>query len=250
QRLFATWERFKSTIPGLTDEQHEAIKPRRPRVFCGSLCDVFDNAVPRQWRFDLFRLISETPHLDWLLLTKRIGNAPSMIDAAIRTIKDSAPGPWGNWRNVWLGITVCNQEEYDRDITKLAAIPAARRFLSIEPMLGPINLRLYESEGLPTDDEPFRERHHLIHQIIVGGKTGAKARPMHPDWVRSIRDQCQEAGVAFFFKAWGEWGFEPYPRIGMKPYESVTIDGEQLFKCGKKRAGRLLDGCEWNEVPE
>jgi protein gp37 len=108
----------------------------RYRVFCASLSDVFDNAVPGQWRADLFQLIEDTPHLDWLLLTKRIGNAESMINDACSDIMRSWREPWSN---VWLGATICNQKEAYRDIPKLLAVPAVKRFLSMEPLLGPVS---------------------------------------------------------------------------------------------------------------
>lgn len=111
---------------------------RRRRVFCASLADVFDKDAPPEWRAELFSLVRDTPHLDWLLLTKRIGNVECMtVDALGGSARDalhSMP------RNVWLGITVANQEEAGRDIPKLLALPARVRFLSIEPMLGPIDL--------------------------------------------------------------------------------------------------------------
>ncbi len=103
----------------------------RPRVFCASLADVFDNDVPLEWRTDLFRLIYATPNLDWLLLTKRIGNVPR----ALTVLGDEGLPP-----NVWLGITVVNQEEADRDVPKLLRVPAATRFLSCEPLLELISL--------------------------------------------------------------------------------------------------------------
>lgn len=106
----------------------------RYRVFCASLADVFDNVVPDEWRGDLLRLIRQTPHLDWLLLTKRIGNARHMLE---RTL--SAGHLW-HWPNVWLGITVVNQDEADRDVPKLLSTPARVRFLSLEPLLGPVDL--------------------------------------------------------------------------------------------------------------
>lgn len=176
----------------------------RPRVFCASLADVFDNAVPPEWRDDLFALISATPHLDWLLLTKRIGNVGNML-----------PVPFGFDRlypNVWLGITVCNQEEADRDILKLLQIEAAKRFLSIEPLLGQLNLTdvlmpgsghgHHEFSPIITGNSLKRSdpSSPKIDWVIVGGESGPGARPMHPDWVRSLRDQCTSAGVPFFFK--------------------------------------------------
>ena len=195
----------------------------RPRVFCASLADVFDNEVDPAWRADLFRLIADTRNLDWILLTKRVGNVMKMAnEVADMPRLGSHTGhliahQWRNGRppkNVWLGATVVNQEEADRDTPKLLAVPAAKRFLSIEPMLGPMLL----------------QEHALsrIDWVIVGGESGPGARPIHPDWARSIRDQCAAAGVPFLFKQWGEW----LPGQNDLPAERV----------GKKAAGRLLDG--------
>lgn len=193
---------------------------RRQRVFCASLADVFDNAVDPQWRADLFELIRATPNLDWLLLTKRIGNAEAMIRAALAhmDIGYSVPFAAWPWPNVWIGSTVVNQAEADRDIPKLLAVPAAKRFLSMEPLLGSVDLTHIEvwggdaeiyplkgttdcvdDEGAPTDDVP------ALDWVIVGGESGPGARPMHPDWACSLRTQCLRANVPFLFKQWGEW---------------------------------------------
>lgn len=152
---------------------------RRQRVFCASLADVFDNDVPHEWRADLWELIAATPSLDWLLLTKRIGNAPSML-----------PADWAGWAehgaaypNVWIGATVVTQAEYERDVGKLLALPAAVRFLSMEPLIEAVDL---DPKGLDW--------------IIVGGESGAHARPLEQDWCESIAGQCREAGVPFFMK--------------------------------------------------
>lgn len=206
----------------------------RYRVFCASLADVFDNAVADQWRIDLFNLIENTPHLDWLLLTKRIGNIQKML-------------PTHDWladqKNVWLGITVCNQEEADRDILKLLDIPAECHFLSIEPLLGPIDLNA---------DNGLHGGPGQIDWVIVGGESGPNARPMHPDWVRLLRNRCVGAGVPFFFKQWGEW----HPNcLCEKNTACKEIARPQpgkrgvMFKCGK-HSGRKLDGRTWDEVPK
>lgn len=250
-------------LPRRWNREHDAFfaeHGRRRRVFCASLADVFDNAVPVQWRRDLFDLIEATPNLDWLLLTKRIGNARSLYGEAYL---DSAR-PWP--ANVWLGATVVNQEEADRDIPKLLAVPARVRFLSIEPMLGPISLDCFPVYG--EDERP------LLHWVICGGESGPGARPMHPDWARSLRDQCQAAGVPFHFKQWGEWG-EPdsIDRTGLAHHgwwEQSREDGgaprhewvgptasgvelaalrPEVFKVGKKAAGRFLDGKVHAEFP-
>jgi protein gp37 len=251
--------------PGKWNAQAER-EGRRFRVFCASLADVFDNQVPAGWRRDLFNLILSTPHLDWLLLTKRIGNAARMIAETlpdnIKALPADHPLAWP-WPHVWIGATVVNQEEADRDIQKLLAVPARVRFLSIEPMLGPIDLtrididgdlEIYplkgttdcvDGEGDPCADVP------ALDWVIAGGESGPHARPMHPDWARSLRDQCAEAGVPFLFKQWGEW----IPMMGHA--EGVPVRGEKhrhpdgtyMGWAGKKAAGRLLDGVEHNGFP-
>ena len=226
----------------------------RFKVFCASLADVFDNEVPREWRSDLFALIEQTPNLDWLLLTKRIGNVERMVMDSMCEMfhrTNNEPKTWP-WPNVWLGATICNQEEADRDIPKLLKIPAAKRFLSIEPLLGAVDVfsrmtgELLQTSG--NDYEPG-----WLDWIIVGGESGSNARPMHPDWARSLRDQCNSAGVPFFFKQWGEWGAlgQSNPKLAHVWLWTKCSDQRQacVYKVGKKAAGRMLDGCEWNEVP-
>lgn len=221
-----------------------AEKGVRYRVFCASLADVFDNEAPTEWRADLFKLISETPHLDWLLLTKRIGNVVGMVTEVAEIPRQASHSGhlmahhWRNGRlpaNVWLGATVVNQQEADRDIPKLLATPARLRWLSMEPLLGPVQLprvdfhcdlcggtgilarwpkgRCHHCDGrgfIPaistapkfgTPKTPMRG----IDWVIVGGESGTDARPMHPEWALDLRDQCVAAGVPLLFKQWGEW---------------------------------------------
>ncbi|WP_186122322.1 phage Gp37/Gp68 family protein [Burkholderia gladioli] len=234
-----------------------AVHGRRQRVFCASLADVFDNAVPAIWRRDLGALIESTPNLDWLLLTKRIGNAAAML-------VDMFPG--GMPGHVWLGATVVNQDEADRDVPKLLATPARVRFLSIEPMLGPIDL----NKALPpfhcdTCDADYGalSAHASgtpigIDWVIAGGESGHRARPAHPDWFRSLRDQCAEAHVAFFFKQWGQWapGSNWPEDVPIPSGERAYLDGQEMddnesvWSVGKRAAGRLLDGRTHDEFPE
>ncbi len=226
----------------------------RQRVFCASLADVFDNEVDPGWRRDLFDLIELTPNLDWLLLTKRIGNAARMV----RELRTS------DWllgrRNVLLGATIVNQEEADRDIPKLLAVPVARRFLSMEPLLGPVDLT---GIGRPWGDlGASATMLSRIHWVIAGGESGPGARPMSPDWARGLRDQCAAAGVPFLFKQWGEWGrpsteqhhaaFKAGEGInGALAFRGYFEDrGTGLLKIGKRVAGRLLDGRTHDEFPE
>jgi protein gp37 len=229
-------------LPPKWNREAEA-EGRRYRVFCASLADVFDNEVAEAWRIRLWNLIAETPHLDWLLLTKRIGNAAKMLLPG-----DPLP-------NVWLGISVVNQEEADRDIPKLLATPARIRFLSMEPLLMPVDLTrdvewfqgyLVNAYGDGMLGDVWEGG---IDWVIVGGESGSNARPMHPDWARSIRDQCRIAGVPIFFKQWGEWA--PYDRgaVDSKLLATLGALDSPYAKLGKKLAGRLLDGREWNELP-
>lgn len=263
---------------------------RRQRVFCASLADVFDNSVPVQWRRDLFDMIAATPNLDWLLLTKRIGNARSLYSEAYLDTARAWPD------NVWIGATIVNQAEADRDIPKLLAVPTRVRFLSMEPLLGPVDLTKLMNPGplhqrgafinalsggtygeVPATGERLRITHSPIKHIdwvIVGGESGPNSRPMHPDWARSLRDQCEAAGVPFLFKQWGEWGepdsiersgiahhgwFEQDRRDGGVPRHEwpgpmqndveLTSLRPEVFRVGKKAAGRLLDGRTWDGFP-
>lgn len=146
---------------------------RRERVFSLSLGDWLDNKVPSQWRLDMAKVIETTPHLDWLLLTKRIQNFDT-LSPWVRDIPD----------NVWLGITCGSQPEYDRDWPILRDIPAAVRFISHEPSLGPL----------------YVWGHTMPDWIIQGGESGHGARYMDPEWARRLRDQCRDSRIAYFFK--------------------------------------------------
>lgn len=267
-------------VAGATSEAHLVAqgftKPERPRVFCASMADVFDNEVAQEHRTRLFRLIADTPALDWLLLTKRVGNVPKMLPPD--WVLSGKPPP-----NVWLGISVVNQEEADRDVPKLLSIPARVRFLSCEPLLGPIDLmdcggvasdsagdgHSYSEASWPVDGPamlPF-EAQMGLDWVICGGESGRAARPMHPEWARSLRDQCEGAGVAYFFKQWGEWapgivvpggdlggdmraGRATWVRVCGSDLDGHGHRGDQLMRrVGKRAAGRLLDGRTWDELP-
>lgn len=214
--------------------------PQRPRVFCASMSDWLHEAVPVEWLADLLDLIRLTPNLDWLLLTKRPENFAALLFNV--TMLDSASetaGPFvrewisGNAPiNVWIGTSVEDQAAADARIPALLKIPARVRFLSCEPLLGAVDVSFAMPWQVNDEHKIYKRK---IDWMIAGGESGAKARPMHPDWVRGLRDQCVAAGVPFLFKQWGE--FVPGPGGGM-------------MRVGKKAAGRLLDGREWNEFPK
>ena len=241
----------------------------RKRVFCASLADVFEgnDTMPESaWpdvyraRYRLFDLIQATPHLDWLLLTKR----PELVTSTL-----SDQGIYGTLSkvmpNVWIGTTVENQKYADERIPHLLKIPATVRFLSIEPLLGPIDFYKTSEVWPPDVNHPWRNEPilHGIHWVIVGGESGGqKARPMDPAWVRSLRDQCVSAGVPFHFKQWGEWVDEMHEAVDTQRHamsdafvtliedEGPDYLGFYMARVGKQLAGRELDGRTWDEVPE
>ncbi len=261
-------------LPLQWEREHEAFfreHGRNRRVFCASLADVFDNEVDPAWRADLLQLIKDTPHLTWQLLTKRIGNAERMLQEACDAM-ETGMGVYAPsiFPNVWLGITVCNQQEADRDIPKLLAVPAAKRFLSIEPMLGAIDLELDSIVCSPCPrcaDKPAdpytgavencrwcewtgKSDEWAIDWVIAGGESGPHARPSHPDWFRSLAEQCRAAGVPFFFKQWGEWApLDHFPSETQEDYELRGIAEDGVVRIGTKASGNLLDGVKHEEFP-
>ena len=202
------------------------------------------------------------------------------VEDAAADLELADDGPRWPWPNVWLGATICNQEEADRDIPKLLATPAAVRFVSIEPMLSGIDLGAalwvccerweYQDYGCYGHRPECCSRpvaRDQLHWVIAGGESGPRARPMHPDWVRSLRDQCASAGVPFHFKQWGEWisgesemaadGYRiAYPdevcsvELGDgRRYRAMSALGREFLLVGTKAAGRHLDGVEHNGAP-
>jgi protein gp37 len=204
----------------------------RARVFCASMADVFeDRSVVNGPRERLWNLMAATPHLDWLLLTKRPENIEAMT-------------PWIDvWpQNVWLGTTVETQKYADERLPHLLKHPSAVRFVSCEPLLGPLDLR------------PWFRRLGLdpLDWVIAGGESGHRPRPMHPDWVISVRDQCVKAGVPFFFKQWGNW--TPAPATATPPSSKLilinTPVGPSLPMLRvKNKNSRILEGRTWDELP-
>jgi protein gp37 len=192
---------------------------RRPRVFCASLADVFDNQLPLSWHADLFALIRQCRRLDWLILTKRPQNISKML-----------PKDWGDgYHNVWLGVTAEEQIYFDQRWRVLQRIPAMIRFISYEPAIG--SLSLLKVGALP-------------EWIISGGESGSGARELKPRWIRNIIKECQDRGVAVFHKQWGTYQNNPLVlEQGMSPSEAKAID-----HFGK--GGGLVDGHLVREFPE
>jgi protein gp37 len=309
----------------------QPLRWRKPRhIFVCAHGDLFHESVPDEWIDRVFAVMALAPHHTFQVLTKRAGRALEYLGGMIgdedrcrRVIEASRKSgaligdlPFLRDRlvdlplpNVWLGVSVEDQDAANKRIPDLLRTPAAIRFVSAEPLLGPVDLTAldicgdgeidalnavtwgeeidrwrdtdpewedsfcdwYDLAEMPNPDEYM---HPVLDQVIVGGESGKKARPMHPEWARSLRDQCVDAGVKFFFKQWGEWlpgEFGPPPDIFFQngdwmdantlpdidaaddwcdDWADDEYSGHAIFRrVGKRTAGRLLDGREWNEVP-
>jgi len=236
---------------------------RKPRkIFVCSTTDLFGDWVRDEWIDRVFVTMARAGQHTFQLLTKRPGRMREYISAFAPdgdgfitrggtlamygdTPIDAPIFAANRWPlpNVWLGTTAEDEEHYRQRWAHMAAVPATVRFLSYEPALGPIGDLDLGRVGAP-------------NWIIAGGESGPHARPSHPEWFRSLRDQCKAAGVPFFFKQWGEWlgtsddnGSISY---GSHKRHGWDIDGpkeEWAYRVGKSRAGRLLDGVEHSEFP-
>jgi protein gp37 len=205
----------------------------RPRVFCASMADVFeDRRELDDKRARLWTIIEKTKNLDWLLLTKRPQNFKKLA-------------PWELlWPdNVWLGVTAENQLWAEKRIPILLEQRANVVFLSCEPLLGPLDLSQWTKSSTS----------RRIDWVIGGGESGHHARSMHPEWIMSLRDQCKAAGIRFHFKQWGNW--RPAIARQLSRYRSKTVflsngNAVILANMGKKEAGRRLQGRTWDEFPK
>lgn len=251
---------------------------KKPRmIFVCSMTDLFADFVKDEWLDKMFAVMACAGNHTFQVLTKRADRMRRYVAALTRErIRDAAYAPIhrcvqfeGRWLfdlplpNVWLGVSAERQQEANERIPHLLATPAAVRFISAEPLLGPISLKRIKVADLGWQDvlEGWRDckdypgRENILDWIIVGGESGPNARPMHPDWARSLRDQCEAAGVAFFFKQWGVW--EPWSKhpvlhdraLGPGAVTHNWPDGSHSIRVGKKAAGRLLDGREHNAMP-
>jgi protein gp37 len=215
------------------------------RIFVNSMSDLFHESLPWSQTERVFDVMQEASWHDFQVLTKRAENQHKF--AEYWAFHHSGP-----LSNVRLGVSCEDQATADARIPLLLQTPAAVRFLSLEPLLGPIDLDSESASGCHAlgcgndecccGDEPITRLSgncRGVDQVIVGGESGPGARPMNPDWVRSIRDQCVAAGVPFFFKQWGE-------------HQPVALDGRHAgwIRVGKKAAGRVLDGRTWDEEPK
>lgn len=272
---------------------------KKPRaIFVGSMGDIFHESISFERINQLFSIMSDSDQHVYILLTKR----PNHLLNFINWKSNQLGVPWQPKNNVWIGVSAENQKEADWRIPILQQMPIAVKFVSIEPMLGPINLTkwmqpftncTYYDGGCTRPENVFADTHNPnsrpgisscrseycpfgsqgLNWVIVGGETGPKARPMHPDWVRSVRDQCQKAGTPFFFKQWGRWS--PYvdswsvSDIIKSKTETKVVDKsgavynayeggflswvdkgcKTVYRVGRKPAPNLLDGKQYHNWP-
>jgi protein gp37 len=287
----------------------QPLKRKKPTTyFVNSMGDLFHEDVPFEWIRAVFGVMARCPQHTFQILTKRAkrmrkvvqrmidhpmegtiiapGNVPDM-PVSLSPVSIGGVHVFGPLSNVWLGVSTERQQEADERIPELLQTPAAVRFISVEPLLGPINLRALKIEGVisPFDAlkhgstysvKPDGKRfYHISGQptldwVIVGGESGPGSRPMHPDWARSLRDQCSAAGVPFFFKQWGNWRPEidrdrddpewrqPYADYREPHFQMLNLAGGRGFHgerlhvmrfCSKKSTGRLLDGITHDAMP-
>jgi len=264
---------------------------KRPRrIFVTSISDPFHPSVSDEMLDRIFAVMTLARHHTFQLLTKRSARMRTYLDAddtwlrvaratvamAVGEMRWSNPAGTDGWwplPNLWVGVSVENQGAADERIPRLLATPAARRFLSCEPLLGPLDLgctphppnRLRDDDDIADGVDPLRYMGGHLDWIIAGGESGPNARPMHPDWIRDLCDQCAAAGVPFFFKQWGEWAPTSNLRGPRTDWVIVDRDGDidvpddrwpddtarevAMERVGKRAAGHLLDGREHRTFP-
>lgn len=254
------------------DKLELPLKWRKPkRIFVNSMSDLFHDQVPDDYIARVFAMMARCPQHTFQVLTKRHARMRSLLSSRpfqrfVEQLTPSKAELVGVWPlpNVWLGVSAENQQWADIRIPALMETPAVVRFVSGEPLLGPIAMHPYWLHGQPQWGAPEPtptlnggtipmqplEVGPRIDWVIVGGESGRGARPMHPDWARSLRDQCESAGVSFLFKQWGEYA--PVSSHVPRPSPAWQRDFEKwgMSRLGKNRSGRILDGRTWDEYPE
>jgi protein gp37 len=258
---------------------------KKPRmVFVISMGDLFHESTPFKEIDKVMAIIAISPKHTFQILTKRANRMHEYFSQGKETliacwedaiyemgvvdkqsecpdviacyVNNRAEKEWP-FKNIWLGVTAENQEQADKRIPILNEIPAAVKFVSIEPMLSAVDLNKSLEHTLKCHAGGLK---NCLSWVICGGESGHKARPMHPNWVRSLRDQCKTANVPFFFKQWGEWmpgdDLEPaimaieHPKFRIKAMHAWNDKKEAMLKVGKKYSGHLLDGEEYHQFPQ
>lgn len=238
----------------------QPLRWKRPRrIFVNSMSDLFHPDVPIEFIRQVFDVMEVCPQHTFQILTKRAERMQFLL--------------WSEWdwkpaANIWLGVSVEDQATADERIPLLLQTPAAVRWISAEPLLGAVDLSQFLIHSL---DEAEAVGNYGLDWVVAGGESGSLARPMYPDWVRNLRNQCADANVPFLFKQWGEWApstalpqdirlrYEQWawtneqggePHVGFGPFKDEFAHHELMGKVGKARAGRLLDGVLHDGYPQ
>lgn len=267
----------------------QPLRWQRPRmIFVCSMTDLFADFVPDEWLDQVFAVMALAPQHVFQVLTKRIDRmwgyirskkrkAPEWVSLPEIGGKVLLPYEGGVPTNVWIGVSVEDQRRADERIPALLDTPAAVRWISAEPLLGPVDLTNIWPDGTASMDAlvgrashslGMVERTACLDWVVAGGESGPGARPMHPSWARDLRDQCAATGVAFHFKQWGAWSPSDLDASDSSPHGWLSPDGtlvrgdildvkrspcekpcRLMYQIGKRAAGRLLDGRTHDEWP-
>ena len=258
QHLPAYAGRAFTDVATHADRLLQPLSWKRPRrIFVNSMSDLFHQDIHDDFIGMVFRTMARAPQHTFQVLTKRAERMQRLLThPKMRGFVGDAPWPLPN---VWIGVSVEDQATADERIPMLLQTPAAVRWISAEPLLGPVSLRLerlgHWNALAIKSNQPWATTR--LHWVVVGGESGPKARPMHPAWARSLRDQCAAAAVPFLFKQWGEWqpvhpSGASIPGCGTTPQREPAFrfeHGHYFTKVGKKLAGRLLDGALHDGYP-
>ncbi len=236
------------------------LKWKKPSmVFVNSMSDLFHENVSFSFVYDAFLMMQKCKQHTFQILTKRPERMVEFFNYYAQ-IKEPI-------ENIWIGVSIEDQKTADERIQYLNYIPAAVKFLSCEPLLGPVDFKKSIGDSLKWHAGGLK---NCISWVIAGGESGHHARPMHPDWVISIRDQCENDGVPFFFKQWGEWtpecsdnkssinkwlfvdvqNGETCHALAAFPEKNIQHHHQLMYRAGKKKAGSLLYGTEYKNYPK
>ena len=243
------------------DRLDEPLRRKKPtRYLTCSMGDLFHDDVPLAHLASVFGVAIAADWHTFLILTKR----PKRMREFVSHLEAKTGLSLRSFRNIWLGVTVENQDEMWR-VEELLKIPGAKHWVSLEPMLGPIDIAWavqgwHAETGTAPDGSciQIQVQDPSLDWVVLGGETGPGARPCRPDWARRVRDDCSAAGVDFWFKGWGAWlpasqyldALLEYGYYDISKSKTIWLDDETVYRVGKKAAGRLLDGREWNEMPD
>lgn len=263
--------KFNGTVRCLPDRLDWPLRWRKPRrIFVCSMSDLFHEAVPDEFIAQVFAVMAACPQHTFQVLTKRHGRLRSLANGPLSAMAYEVAGDRGwdhllerNWTyplpNVWIGVSAEDQHWAEIRVHALLQVPAAERWVSAEPLLGPIDLRnLKAGNGALIDalsgdvktpgGEIYAACPGSVTWVVAGGESGAKSRPMRPEWARSLRDQCQSARVPYLFKQWGSHRW-----VAHSAWDEATqcwVDsGIEPQRVPVKLAGRELDGRTWDEYP-